>query len=250
MGKIAELIRKFRTARNISQFDLELGINAGLGSISKIEQSKIEPSKETLTKIIEYLKLPAYEAMMLFGLNFKEHDNILAAIENIHAQTNLKNTLQACADGVSKVLNVSGSAIYLVSGDELIFKAISKQWFTSRILNMLGDQTKKIRYRIDPDSQSPQARSASLKQLVVDDSLYTSLKPHVGKALSDLIQSIVGIERIAYLPIVDIDEKLVGLIGIAVSKANHLAEKLPLLYGFLEAAAAGINRFSSEVSAG
>ncbi len=242
------MIRKFRTARSVSQFDLELGIKAGLGSISKIEQGKIEPSKETLTKIIEHLKLPAYEAMMLFGLNFKEHQDIVAAIENIHAQTNLKDTLQACVDGVSKALQVPGAAIYVVSEDELIYKTVSNQWFTSRVLNILGNETKKIRYKIDSDSQTPQARSAALRQLVVDNSLYSSLKPQINKAVCDLIQSIVGIEQIAYLPIVDIDEKLVGLIGIATNKTASLHEVLPLLYGFLEAAAEGINRFSSEIS--
>ena len=60
-------IKNFRKRAQMSQFDLELEINASPGSISRIENSNTEPTKETLYKISDVLELNKYERDYLYG---------------------------------------------------------------------------------------------------------------------------------------------------------------------------------------
>lgn len=54
---IGQRLRRFREAKGFTQQQLELAIDASFGHISRIESGKINPTKETLLKITEVLKL-------------------------------------------------------------------------------------------------------------------------------------------------------------------------------------------------
>lgn len=62
------LIRKARRAAGFSQMDLEVAIDASPGSISRIENGKVNPSKETLHAIAEALKLNYRQKVDLFQI--------------------------------------------------------------------------------------------------------------------------------------------------------------------------------------
>lgn len=66
--EIGKRIKKLRTKRGLSQLDLELLINASSGSISRIENGKVNPTKETLASISRGLSLNYEEAIILFGI--------------------------------------------------------------------------------------------------------------------------------------------------------------------------------------
>jgi transcriptional regulator with XRE-family HTH domain len=51
----------------MSQFDLEMELEASPGSISRIENGKVNPTKETLVKITEILKLSDREKSYTYG---------------------------------------------------------------------------------------------------------------------------------------------------------------------------------------
>lgn len=62
-------LKKYRLNKGVSQLDLELAINASTGTISRIENGRINPTKETLFKIAEFLELDSYETLILIGVN-------------------------------------------------------------------------------------------------------------------------------------------------------------------------------------
>lgn len=54
---LGEKIRKFRKRAGMSQLDLEVAIGAAAGSISRIENGEVNPTKETLSRIANSLSL-------------------------------------------------------------------------------------------------------------------------------------------------------------------------------------------------
>lgn len=58
----------------MSQLDLEMTINSSPGSISRIENGKINPTKETLHKIADALCLNCFERAELLGINISYED--------------------------------------------------------------------------------------------------------------------------------------------------------------------------------
>jgi len=69
---IGDKVKNFRKQAGMSQFNLELEIGASTGSISRIENNQINPTKETLLKISEVLDLSFDERVELFGLDYSE----------------------------------------------------------------------------------------------------------------------------------------------------------------------------------
>lgn len=64
------ILKILRQKHKISQMQLELQANLCLGTISRIENEKINPTKETLIRIAKALDLNADEILMLFGVDW------------------------------------------------------------------------------------------------------------------------------------------------------------------------------------
>jgi len=79
--KIGNKLREYRIRANVSQLQLELSIGASTGSISRIENGFVNPSKETLLKIAEVLNLNFLEKAELLGISISE-DEINYLIRN------------------------------------------------------------------------------------------------------------------------------------------------------------------------
>ena len=78
MYKIGLKIKKYRLQRGISQMDLEVNSNIPIGSVSRIENSKINPTKETLYKISKCLNLsPAEFIDLLCYTEYMRIDSLL-----------------------------------------------------------------------------------------------------------------------------------------------------------------------------
>lgn len=71
---ISNKIKYYRTREKISQLQLELSIGASTGSISRIENGQINPTKETLLKIAEVLNLNFLEKADLLGIEISEEE--------------------------------------------------------------------------------------------------------------------------------------------------------------------------------
>ena len=69
---IGDKLQKFRKQAKLSQFQLELEVGISPGSISRIENYLINPTKETLLKIADYLNLSLDEKIELFDFQYSE----------------------------------------------------------------------------------------------------------------------------------------------------------------------------------
>lgn len=79
-------IRFFRNRAGISQFDLEIALDASAGMISRIESGKVNPTKETITKIAGELSINSRELDYLIGAiatpaTKKQVDQVIAIVK-------------------------------------------------------------------------------------------------------------------------------------------------------------------------
>src|SRR5690554_1416793 len=91
---VGEKIKKYRLQKGLSQFELEDKIDASTGSLSRIENGQVNPTKETLVKIIEALDLKSYDAGSLFNLDFDELPRMVDIARKLSSSLDLDQVLQ------------------------------------------------------------------------------------------------------------------------------------------------------------
>lgn len=69
ISNCAKLLKKYRQERCISQLELEILAELNHGTISRIENEKTNPSKETLLKIASVLQLEIEEIKTFLGIS-------------------------------------------------------------------------------------------------------------------------------------------------------------------------------------
>lgn len=114
-NNIGEKIRKFRQGQSLSQMDLEMEIGASTGSISRIENNLVKPTKETLSKIAKALKLKPSEVADLLGLKIFSPEELIIAINTLSKCLDLETTLQTAVDIMFDLYpNYNGGVVLLV----------------------------------------------------------------------------------------------------------------------------------------
>lgn len=229
---IGELIKSYRKSRRISQFDLEITTGLGLGSISKIELGKILPNNGMICRIIKALGLNTTEALKLYGIDPKKDERFTKSIRFIEAQKNLKDTLQSSVNQIAKELDIIGSAIYTIDESQLIFMTASEKWFSKKMVALTDHYNNRIKYEISENSENSLVKALVKKTLVTETSMYNCTKPQMQRAISDLIQNIIGIKEIAVLPILVRQDKAIGVCTIALNQNQSLEHNLPYFYLF------------------
>ena|SRR3990172_1797236 len=107
--ELGKKIRYFRERVRLSQFDLEMELDASPGSISRIENGRVNPTKETLVKIAASLKLNDRESSYLYGdlaeaATPKEIEKIIAQCREYLTK---KGVLAYIVDDRNRLIDVS-----------------------------------------------------------------------------------------------------------------------------------------------
>ena len=67
--ELGRKLKSFRLRANLSQLDLEIRLGKSVGSLSRIENGSVNPSKETILLIARELNLTPSETASLFDIN-------------------------------------------------------------------------------------------------------------------------------------------------------------------------------------
>ncbi|MBN2015947.1 helix-turn-helix transcriptional regulator [Candidatus Dojkabacteria bacterium] len=133
-------IRYFRKKRKVTQLDLELEVDLSIGLLSRIENGKISPRKETLDKIIKILNIKGREREYLCGELFypASQQEIQSAIDEVEEYFNKKGVLAYLVDDRSrlcllsksfrKAIEANGIDSSKIIGTPLIALAINKDY--------------------------------------------------------------------------------------------------------------------------
>jgi len=96
--ELGQKIKHYRQRSKYSQFELEYKIEASPGSISRIENGQINPTKETLSKIANAFELKPSEIADLLGVKIFSPEELVSAINKISKCFDLETTLQTAVD--------------------------------------------------------------------------------------------------------------------------------------------------------
>lgn len=121
---LGEKIRHYRQRANLSQLELETEIDASVGSISRIEAGKVNPTKETLIDLGRSLSLTQQE---------------LSDLMQIRPLTPSEEEVQAALAEVAPRLADPNVAAYLLDENSVVYK------FSRGFLTRLGLQEEKIK---------------------------------------------------------------------------------------------------------
>ncbi|MBN1331697.1 helix-turn-helix transcriptional regulator [Candidatus Dojkabacteria bacterium] len=106
---LGEKLKYFRKRSGLSQLELETEINASAGMISRIEKGFINPTKETIQKIIAVIKLSGLEISYLIGELAKPatEEDIQEARNEVRGHFSNKTILAYLLDDRSRMLDIS-----------------------------------------------------------------------------------------------------------------------------------------------
>lgn len=109
MITLGEKIKFYRKRVALSQLDVEVSTNMSIGSLSRIESNEINPTKETVFKIADYLKLNQKDLSNLLGINDFDvsEEAILNAISQLEEYFSREDVLAMLLDCYWNVVNVS-----------------------------------------------------------------------------------------------------------------------------------------------
>lgn len=240
---IGNLIRKFRQRAGMSQFDLEQSIDAAFGSLSRIELDKVDPSKETINKIVSVLGLSVREAALLYKLDINDYRELSKSLNNIHLQKTLPDMLQAVIDGLQKERLLIGTAIFLIEGNKLQFKSFGNGWYVKKIRELLGERLNNLFYPLDADYSNSFLKAVKDNEVITSTSLYECIGPEINKRMCSLIQTMVNIKAISVAPIAKPGEKPIGALAFSYSKADTTNEILPIVLSYCDTIAIAIEKF-------
>lgn len=116
--KIGEKIKNYRQRAGVSQMDLELAIDAAFGSVSRIENNKVNPTKETLISISKTIGLSTNEIADLFGIDLSNDSSLLELVSTLHEYNSLDSLSNYIVNDFALKLGYLGALLLLKDDEE------------------------------------------------------------------------------------------------------------------------------------
>lgn len=221
INSTGEKIRNFRKRAEMSQLDLEVAIDASNGSISRIESGEVNPTKETLLKLIDELDLNLYDAADLFELNLKT-DPSQKIIDEVNALITDNLTLQEIYDLTTsrlvKLLNVdycgfliwdeTDKSLELVSVDiPLIIYGFVEKFIGRKIRGLKMPSTK------EGYSENHYIKSVLENKIIEATDFYDHTRPIITQHMSELVAKYMDFSSGVSIPL-SYEGKMIGCIGL------------------------------------
>lgn len=198
---LGELIKNYRMEKGLSQLELEVGIGAAFGSLTKIENNKINPSKQSLHKIIEFLELPPMAAARLFNIDIGIISNVITQLNKLQNVTELNQLLDIALHDIRLHLGLAGGAFYLVQDNKLCIKALSSTNFIASVRRILKEPLSLLKFDLEKDTDNLLVKAVLENQIVITSNLYEMMRPKVTQWLAEKAQKLTLTKQIMALPV-------------------------------------------------
>lgn len=238
-NKTGELIRKFRLRINMSQVDLEISIGAAAGSISRFESGKVVPTRQTIDKLANVLKLNPIETVKLHGINTEYFSNLIALSEKLHMVNTRDELLRKCVDDINNFFSYTGIAMYIKEGDLMKLKALSTISHMQKVIDLLPFPYEMIQIDLNDDSNSI-TKAYKMRRPLITSDLAAMIGKFIPKVIVNKAMQISRVKSMVIYPIMANDEVL-GMVVIGSRiETNFEDEKgvLEELFGIVGSALA------------
>ncbi|MEO6729409.1 MAG: helix-turn-helix domain-containing protein [Candidatus Dojkabacteria bacterium] len=235
---LGQKIRNFRKRANKSQMELELEIDASPGSLSRIENGEVNPTKETLMKLIDVLNLNSIEASIIFGIETTNISNILSISKDLYDSKNIDEILQKSVDGITYELNLLAGFITLVKEDRLFAQTTTRNLITEVALKVIGVPLSTLSIDMN-NNDNLMVRCVNTKQIVINSDHTKFLVPAISKVIANITVKLTGAKSGIALPII-LDNNAIGAIYFGKNYIDNFEREIPILKAFTEYIASAI----------
>ncbi|KXK26782.1 MAG: Helix-turn-helix motif protein [candidate division WS6 bacterium OLB20] len=217
MHDLGSIIRDYRKRAGVSQLDLEMAIGASPGSLSRIENGIVNPTKETLLNIADVLKLDAVETAGLFDIDLSI-EQFEDSLQGIRAMLSGKVVDYALGEKLTEIQNKLGYKGIAFSYFDQDLNALHLRYFSTGPAVDFA-----FKYILDQLSFNPQSLDnldTYTKQCVDENRMFTGevlsdfASPPLTKMQCKLIASTIGLKSFIALPIAD-ENTVYGALTIA-----------------------------------
>jgi transcriptional regulator with XRE-family HTH domain len=226
---VGEKIKKFRKRAGVSQFELELRINASPGSISRIESGQVNPTKETISKIVQVLNLKMQEAAALYEIRTDELPQLVQLAKKLSSKLNLDELLQDAVNQTVYDLNLFGCILFLCDDEYVYAKTQTDTWYLKFVNAILPQPLGTMKLSLK-DTENYVVKTIVERKPQMTTILHNFSKNVFPDRISDVIQKYNGTKCGISLPMI-VDDKVIG--ALVFSKNNE--DNFDVEYKVLEA---------------
>ncbi len=189
---IGQKIKQFRKRAGLSQFALELAIDASPGSISKTENGKTNPMKETIIDIANTLQLNTKEIASLFGIEVLDTNHLFEETTGILSTHNLSEVLNMTVNNLILKMGYLASMILLVDGDKVRFSALTMSNITMKTISCLDKPLDRLSLSLSKDPSNLTVKAIKENKVYFTHHTHEYVVPAVTRQTADKIQELTG----------------------------------------------------------
>jgi transcriptional regulator with XRE-family HTH domain len=213
---LGQKIKQFRTRAGMTQLELELAIEASQGSISRVENNQINPTKETLLKIIDTLNLNTREAASLFGLDFgKELLKFLEIDGKLAKVDNTKDIFDIVMHELKNFLDIKYASFFMLDefNNRLVLEAYHVPRLVIDFVNKFIPDPESISFNIFKDRILNNDIVLSLRdqKIIVSKFFYAICRPLMNEAFAKTLERFLAMKLAIHIPLVYKGKKLAVL---------------------------------------
>lgn len=212
--KLGQKIRNFRLRAGKSQMDLELEIGASAGSISRIENGEVNPTKETLLKISNALQLNTVEIASIQNLELLSPEEVMQAISLFTRPLNLKEIIKNSVDVLFELYPEYNGGVLLLLDDEneniLRARGVSEMPLIEKVYELLGGGVDKYFFDLAKDKESLITKTFFTGEFLISNVLNHYSKGSMSDFYANSVSKLLGFKIGITLPL-DIDGKRIGV---------------------------------------
>ncbi len=189
---LGQKIRRYRKRAGMSQLSLELAIEASPGSLSRIENGKVNPTKETIVDIARVLKLETREIASLFGIEVYDNKHLFEETTKILSTHDLKEVLDRAVNNLIFKMGYIGSCIFLADGDRVGFSSMTSSNLGAKALECLDRPLSSLSLSLSRDTSSLVVRAIREDEVFFTHYIRDFAVPAVTVETADRIQEVTG----------------------------------------------------------
>lgn len=231
LGKKIEFYRK---RAKLSQLELELEIDAAQGSISRIENGQVNPTKETIRKIIDVLDLNIIEAAELYELSIEDISKIVRLAGKLNSNLDMDIMLDNAVNSIARDLDLSGVCILLVENGYLRVRALDDlPGDPTLVSRIIGGPTTRLKISLDSTSKNIILRSVKENTVLSSFDAYDFTRDVLPKSITNLIVRFTYFESGIVFPL-SYDSEIIGAVMFMKSAREDFTREFEILKAFTE----------------
>jgi transcriptional regulator with XRE-family HTH domain len=238
---LGQKISFYRKRAKLSQLELELEIDASQGSISRIENGQVNPTKETIRKIIDVLDLNIIEAAELYELSIEDISKIIRLAGKLNSNLDMDTMLSNAANDITRDLGLSGTVIFLVEDGFLYARAVDDPPpGIPNILEVLKLKKFLLKISLSSPTSNLVVKCVNENKTIQSYKAYDWTVDVLSKKVSDFLEKISQYKSGIVFPM-GYKGKVIGAVLFTKSVSEDFSREYEILEAFTENIAVSVN---------